>query len=343
MTALHPLARLSLAKLESPLRHVLKPVSDGAAELVFLDGNENAYGGQYCRYPEADPIAVRELFARYLASGLTHEHVWITAGSSEAIDLVLRSFCEPRNDSVCICSPSFPLYQHWACANDLELVDVPLEGERGERLALERIVAAHAKLTFLTSPHNPYGSLLDPRQVIELLERTAGIVAIDEAYIEVTAAASFARLVERFANLIVLRSFSKAWGMAGLRLGAMVAAPGAIEAVRRLAAPYLVSTPALEMLRATLADPSAIEASWQRLRHERERLARRLVELRPVKRVHPSQTHFLRVELDDMPRRVRELLQAGIVIKPLAGALVRVTVGRSEENDRLVEVLARLG
>jgi histidinol-phosphate aminotransferase len=343
MTALHPLARRSLARLESPLHHVMKPATDGVTELVFLDGNENAYGGAYCRYPDADPVEVRQLLARYLACGLTHEQVWLTAGSSEAIDLVLRAFCEPRLDSVCICSPAFPLYQHWACANDLALVDVPLEGERGERLALERIVAARAKLTFLTSPHNPYGSLLDPRQVVALLERAAGIVAIDEAYVEVAGEASYARLVERFANLIVLRSFSKAWGMAGLRLGALIAAPGAIEAVRRLAAPYLVSTPALAALRAALMDPSAIEASWERLRHERERLGRRLAELRAVKRVHPSQTHFLRVELRDMPARVRALLQAGIVVKPLAGELVRVTVGRAEENDRLVEVLADLG
>lgn len=354
MIALHPLARRSLTKLESPIRHVRKPALPCGPPLTFLDANENAHGGAYCRYPDADPIDVRQLYARYLAHecaargvaaapAITPEHVWLTAGSSQAIDLVLRAFCEPH-DTVCICSPSFPLYRHWACAYDLAVVDVPLEGERRDRLALPRILDAGAKLTFLTSPHNPYGSSLDPRQVLELVERHAGIVAIDEAYVELSGAASYVRLLDRCANLIVIRTFSKAWGMAGLRLGALVADPGAIEAVRRLAAPYLVSTPALEALQARLADPSSIEASWRQLGSERDRLARRLVELRAVRRVHPSQTHFLLVELNDAPSSVEALLQAGIVVKPLDedGGAVRVTVGRADENDRLLDALARL-
>jgi histidinol-phosphate aminotransferase len=351
---LHPLARRSLTRLINPVRLVEKPPLEDAPPRIFLDANENAYGGPFCRYPEVDPAAVRTLYTSYLdreteqrgggrTPWLTSDYVWLTAGSAEGIDLVIRAFGE-AGDTLCTTSPAFPMYEHWARAYDLSVIDFPLQGERRNQLLVERIVAAQPKITFLTSPHNPYGAPLDPGEVLGLLERLRGIVAIDEAYLEVSTDPSFARLIARFPNLIVLRSFSKAWGLAGLRLGAIIAVPSAIEAVCRLASAYLVSTPALETLHLVLGDTAPIEASWQRLREERERVAQRLAQLRAVKRVHPSCTHFLLIELHDVAACVRALAHAGILIKPLdpRAGTARITISRVEENDQLLEVLGRL-
>lgn len=326
---------------------------------LWLNANELPWDTEetlsYNRYPEPQPAALRQRLAQLWE--VTPEHVLLTRGSDEAIDLLIRSFCRPYQDAVLVTPPTFGMYAVSAALQAAEVIRVDLETPDFE-LASQRLLTAcdpRLRLVFLCSPGNPTGRLIPLAQLEALIQALRGraLVVVDEAYLE------FARLdngqpvpsatclLEAHENLAVLRTLSKAWGLAGLRLGAVIARPELISLLGGIQAPYPLPRPAIEAALSLLGTEREawVQSAVRQLIAERERLFTALYALPGVRQVLPSQANFLTVSFSDSAQAMEQLLAAGIVVRDLSdtpgleGAL-RISLGRPEDNDR---VLAALG
>jgi histidinol-phosphate aminotransferase len=351
----HPLSRGALAGLDLPDPEHREQLL--GAGVIDLASNLNPYGGELSRYPPSRPLPLQERYAAFLedelrAAGvdpapagptLQGKHVLFTCGSVEGISLLVAAFCEPKVDCVCVCDPTFPFYARAARCNDVAVRHVPLEGEDLDRLDAQAIAAHRPKLTFLCSPSNPVGTTLDPACVMELLESTSGLVVIDEAYLEFSARPSALRWLASASQLVVLRTLSKAWGLAGIRLGAVVADPLILHTLRLVQLTYAVGSPALRIAQERLGEPARVAQDVQQVRRERDRLARHLGGLEIVKRVYPSDANFLLVAFQDAAAAHRALLDAGILVADCRRQVpdtLRISVGTAEQCGRVIDVLS---
>lgn len=317
-----------------------------------LDANENPYGHpaagvDLARYP--DPHHRR--LARLLAAraGLTPEQVLVVNGSDEAIELLTRAGCRPGHDTVLTAPPTYGMYAVTATTHEVAVRAVPLlvpEFQPDVPALLAAARATTARMLFLTSPNNPTGNLLAPAAVEALLRGFDGMVVVDEAYHEFSGAPSWAARLAEFPNLVVLRTLSKAWGLAGLRVGALLADARLTALLRRLKPPYNVSGLSQELAARALADPAPMLDAVARIRAERTRLTTALAALPGVAAVLPSAANFLLVRLRGAARPVYEaLLTRGIVVRdrsrePGCADCLRVTVGTPAENAALLAGLA---
>lgn len=309
----------------------------------------------YNRYPEPQPATLRQRLARLWE--VMPEQLLLTRGSDEAIDLLIRSFCRPYQDAVLVTPPTFGMYAVSAALQAAEVIQVDLKAPDFE-LASERLLAAcdtRLRLIFLCSPGNPTGRLIPLAQLESLIQSLRGraLVVVDEAYLEFARldngqpVPSATRLLEAHENLAVLRTLSKAWGLAGLRLGAVIARPELIALLGGIQAPYPLPRPATEAALSLLGTEREawVQSAVRQLIAERERLFTALSALPGVRQVLPSQANFLTVSFSDSAQAMEQLLAAGIVVRDLSdtpgleGAL-RISLGRPEDNDR---VLAALG
>ena len=334
-----------LESLVRPNIRALSPYStardeaQGAPE-VFLDANENPFPGLgYNRYP--DPRQ-KTLKAKVSAlKGLPTENIFLGNGSDEAIDLMFRIFCTPGRDNAVAIVPSYGMYAVAADINDVEVRGVALGPDFS--LPVEELLKAadeRTKLLFLCSPNNPSGNAFEPSQLLDLVKRFPGIVVLDEAYADFSAKGSLRAAVREYPNLVVLQTFSKAYGMAGLRLGMAFADAYVIELMNRVKYPYNISQATQELALKALEAPLETET----IIAQRERLANALPSFPFVKKVWPSDANFLLVQTDDADALYAHLLQDGIIVRnrsrvPLCSGCLRLTVGTPEENDRLLKSL----
>jgi histidinol-phosphate aminotransferase len=299
------------------------------------------------RYPEPQPIELLERLAALY--GVEPSSVLLGRGSDEAIDLLCRAFCRAGEDAVLVCPPTFGMYAVSARIQGAEVLSAPLSPERGFALdpaaVLERCTAA-TKIVFLCSPNNPTGNLLEEEAMLAIAARLAGraLVVVDEAYIEFAGRASLARQLAQWPNLAVLRTLSKAYGLAGARCGALLAAPEVIALLRKIIPPYAIARPTLSAALARLR-PAALEAGQAQLAvllRERSRLQRALVALPGITRVWPSDANFLLVEFADPQRALDRAAAAGLLVRdargyPGLGRALRISVGTPEHNSRLLQ------
>lgn len=317
---------------------------------VMLDANENAFGSPAVagmnRYP--DPRQ-RELKTRLAEiCGVPNSNIFLGNGSDEAIDLLYRIFCHPGMDRVVICPPTYGMYKVYADINDVEALEVPLTGSFD--LDVPRILltgSATTKLLFICSPNNPTGNAMSRDSVLEIASGFSGVVVVDEAYGDFSDEPSLAGHIERFPNLVVLRTCSKAWGMAGLRIGIALASEPVIELLNRIKPPYNISGVAQEYALRGLRDRKAVEAWIADLKAERALLADRLAKIPSVQSVYPSNANFLLVRFNEADRIYDELVRHGIVVRNrsrLSGCenTLRITVGTPEENRRFLQVLEEI-
>ena len=279
---------------------------------VYLDANESPYENGCNRYPDPHQRLLKQRIAEI--KGVPVERIFIGNGSDEAIDGVYRVFCEPRVHNAVSIAPSYGMYRVAADINDVEFRPVPLEP--GFRLDARKLLDAtdeNTRLVFLCSPNNPSGSLLDAEEVRTVLREFPGIVAVDEAYIDFAGTESLVRSLDEYPNLVVFQTFSKAWGMAGLRVGLAFAHPEIVDRMSRVKYPYNINGPTQTLLLERLADTSAVEAQVRELVAEREKLRAALRELDAVREVWPSDANFLLVRVDD-PRKTYDRLIAERVI-----------------------------
>lgn len=324
---------------------------------VWLDANENpetpvVHRQLLNRYPEPQPAALlAELAALY---GVTPAQALITRGSDEGIDLLLRTFCRAGQDAILITPPTYGMYVVAAGLQGARVVTVPLIREKDFALDADAVLAAvrahpAVKLVFLCSPNNPTGQLLERTAVLRIVRELAGraVVVVDEAYVDFSGQPSLAAELPENANLVVLRTLSKAYGLAGARVGTTIAHPQVVAVLQKVIAPYPVPTPVLQaaLHALTPAGRAAAQDSIRTLVAERARLAAALPQLPVVKRLWPSDANFLLVEVADSARVMAAGRAAGIIWRDRTKDVpntVRLTVGTAEENNATLETLARV-
>ncbi|HSQ68709.1 MAG TPA: histidinol-phosphate transaminase, partial [Steroidobacteraceae bacterium] len=301
------------------------------------------------RYPEPQPAALLERLA--LLYGVPPERILAGRGSDEAIDLLVRAFCRAGQDAVVICPPTFGMYRVAARIQGADVIEVPLLAEKFA-LNLPAVTAAGlaAKMVFLCSPNNPTGNLLAEQDILALARELAGsaLVVVDEAYVEFADQPSLARHLDALPNLVVLRTLSKAYALAGSRCGAMLAAPEIVALLRRIIPPYAISSTTVDEVIALTEAPQRTlgAARIATLLEERELLDRRLSRLPAVSRVFPSDANFLLVQCNDPAHVLSAARSVGLLLRDFSRApglegCVRITVGTPEQNQRLLGALER--
>lgn len=332
----------------------LKPYSsarsefEGSAE-VFLDANENSFGSPaglgLNRYP--DPLQ-RELKAKIAAmKGVLPTQVFVGNGSDEAIDLLFRIFCEPGRDEVITCPPTYGMYRVSADINDVKVKEIRLTDKfQLDVPAILSGISETTKLIFVCSPNNPTGNLMSRESIVALTRQYKGIVVVDEAYIDFADEPSMIDELANLPNLVLLQTFSKAWGMAGVRVGLALAGPEIIDLMNRVKPPYNVSGLAQRAVVEAIDRESAINKWVKATKVERTLLEEKLAALNFVQRVSRSDANFLLVKVDNANAIYRHLIKEKIVVRnrnniELCEGCLRITVGTSEENAQLFDALTR--
>jgi len=314
---------------------------------VFLDANENAFGSpleqQYNRYPDPLQFEVKKRLSQI--KGVPPRNIFLGNGSDEAIDILFRSFCNPGVDNVILVPPTYGMYQVSANINDIAVKNVPLTEEF--QLNLDGIAEAideHTKLIFICSPNNPTGNSIERTDVETLLANFNGIVVVDEAYINFSRQKTFIQELTEYANLVVLQTLSKAWGLAGLRVGMAFASEEIIEVMNKVKPPYNINEASQQLALQALANIEQINNWIKETLIQRDNLVLGLKHFDFVVDIYPSDANFILVKTTDANGIYNYLVDKGIIVRnrskvELCEGCLRITVGTPAENTLLLEEL----
>lgn len=341
----------NIENLIRPNIKALKPYSSARDEYsgnasIYLDANENPYNAPFNRYP--DPLQQELKAVVSEIKEVDAKHIFLGNGSDEAIDLLFRAFCEPQQDNIVSISPSYGMYQVCAEINNIPIKKVTLENDFS--LNPEKVLAAcdeHTKLIFLCSPNNPSGNLLDSKAIAEILNKFSGIVVIDEAYIDFSPIASWLPNLNDYPNLVILQTFSKAWGMAGIRLGMAFASEEIIEVLNKIKYPYNLNILTQQIALELLADTENMKGWVDILLSERLTMEAALKTIKGVQHIYPSDANFLLVKINNAKNIYNSLVEKGTIVRDrskveLCSDCLRITIGTPEENAALIEQLKAL-
>jgi len=317
---------------------------------VFLDANENSFGSplpeNFNRYPDPLQLDLKDALSKI--KGVPIENTFLGNGSDEAIDLLFRAFCNPGKDNVIILPPTYGMYEVSANINDVEIRKVNLLPNF--QLDLEGIAEAideNTKLIFICSPNNPTGNSIVRTDIETILANFKGLVIIDEAYINFAKQHTFIQELTEYPHLVILQTFSKAWGLAGLRLGMAFASSIVIDILNKVKAPYNISQSTQDLALAALQNVGQVNEWIKVTVAERDLLSRKLLDLPMVKKVYPSDANFILVEVDNPGLIYNTLVDQGIIIRDrskvtLCEGCLRITIGTQKENDLLLSALKSL-
>ena len=341
-----------LDKLVRPNIKTLKPYSSAKDEYtgdakVLLDANENSLGSPltkwYNRYPDPYQQKLKEKLA--FVKQIAANQIFIGNGSDECIDILFRTFCEPGKDNIIICPPTYPMYEVSANINDIAIQKAPLLSDYQLNLAhIEQLVNAHTKIIWICSPNNPTGNSLDRIDIETILNHFEGIVVVDEAYINFSKQKSFVQSLIDYPNLVVLQTLSKAWGLAGLRLGMCFASPQIIGYLNKVKAPYNINIVTQELALQALEEVGQVNDMIKLLVDMRVALAQVIASMPHVIQVFPSDTNFILVKIPKARQLYEYLLSQGIIVRDrsaleLCEDSLRITVGTEQENTLLVDAM----
>lgn len=342
---------MELNKLLRNNIQTLKPYSSARDEysgeaMIFLDANENPFNQPYNRYPDPLQKELKEKIAEIKKT--ESQNIFLGNGSDEPIDLLIRAFCEPGTDNIITLNPTYGMYQVAAEINNVEVKKISLTDTFDlDNDEILNAVNKNTKIIFLCSPNNPTGNNLDQEKMITLLNHFEGLVVIDEAYIDFAPGKSLLPRLEEFPNLIILQTFSKAWGMAGIRLGMAFASIKIIDVLNKIKYPYnlniLTQQKALELIQ-----KYDEMRRWVKLIiAERVKMADLLKDLSFVVKIYPSDANFLLVKMHDAEGIYKYLVERGIIVRDrskihLCEESLRITLGTSDENNTLLKVLTDL-
>jgi histidinol-phosphate aminotransferase len=314
---------------------------------VFLDANENSLGSPllkwYNRYPDPHHVRLRQRLSA--VKGVPPEHIFLGNGSDEAIDILYRAFCEPGSDNVVVCPPTYGMYEVSAHINAVSVRKVPLTTAFQLDLeGLEQAVDGNTRIVWLCSPNNPTGNCLDRTDIETVLNNFDGLVVIDEAYVNFSRQRSWIPALTEYPNLVVMQTLSKAWGLAGLRVGMAFASAGIVDVMNRIKPPYNLNEASQALALQALDEVDQVNEMIRILVAERDRLALALREMPLVVMVYPSDANFLLVQMKGARKVYEHLLGKGIVVRdrsttPGCADCLRLTVGTPKENDQLLEAL----
>ena len=329
----------------------LKPYSTARDEFkglaeVYLDANENPYPSAYNRYPDPQQLKLKEKLG--VLKGVNPAQIFLGNGSDEAIDLLIRAFCEPYQDSILITDPTYGMYSVAGEVNGAIIKRVPLTSDfELDTHSIINTIDKTTKIIFLCSPNNPSGNLLNKDKVRGIAKAFSGLVVVDEAYIDFARDKGFIDELPTYPNLVILQTFSKAWGLAGLRLGMCFASEEIIQILNKIKYPYNVNTYTQQKALEALALPEHMKQHVNEVLDERESLRKNLNTLKTVKRIYPSDANFLLVQMNHAKQTYDRLLNANIIVRDRSSVLhcgncLRITIGTPAENERLLEILKLL-
>jgi histidinol-phosphate aminotransferase len=329
----------------------MKPYSSARDEFkgeadIYLDANENPYQSPYNRYPDPLQRRVKEELAT--VKEVRPEQIFLGNGSDEAIDLIIRAFCEPNQDSILITEPTYGMYSVCAEVNAVNVQQVLLTPDFDLDLeAFPKTFDATTKVIFLCSPNNPTGNLLSRDKILEVLKRFYGLVVIDEAYIDFAKGKSFLQELDKYPNLVVLQTFSKAWGLAGLRLGMAFASEAVINVLNKIKYPYNVNIRTQELALDALENRHVMEDWVKQIVQQRAKVIKALEKLHITKKVFPTDSNFVLVRVQDASATYKYLLDQKIIVRDRSRVVLcynclRITIGTPEENERLLNALEEL-
>ena len=341
-----------LDKLVRPNIKTLKPYSSakdeytGAAK-ILLDANENSLGSPltkwYNRYPDPYQKQLKEKLA--FVKQIAANQIFIGNGSDECIDILFRTFCEPGKDNIIICPPTYPMYEVSANINDIKVQNAPLLSDYQLNVAhIEQLVNERTKIIWICSPNNPTGNSLDRIDIETILNHFDGIVVIDEAYINFSKQKSFVQSFIDYPNLVVMQTLSKAWGLAGLRLGMCFASPQIIGFLNKVKAPYNINIVTQELALQALEEVGQVNDMIKLLVDMRIALAQVIASMPHVIQVFPSDTNFILVKIPKARKLYEFLMSKGIIVRDrsalaLCEDSLRITVGTEQENTLLVDAM----
>jgi len=332
----------------------LKPYSSARDEykdiaindMIFLDANENPFENGVNRYPDPQQLTVKKVLATI--KNVNKKNILLGNGSDEILDLLFRAFCEPNKDNIITLPPTYGMYSVLASLNAIEDRKVLLSTDFQPQI--QKILATvddNSKILFVCSPNNPSGNSFSEEVIETLLKKFQGLVVIDEAYIDFSKQESWLNRLNDFPNLIVTQTLSKAYGLAGIRLGACYASEEIIGVLNKIKPPYNINELTQQKALERLQDKEGVAQEIETILFERNQLAIALRSISFIEKIYESDANFILIKVDDANKRYNELIEKGIVIRnrtsqPLCENTLRLTVGTKEENEKLIKVLKEI-
>lgn len=351
-------SKFNLQKVVRKNIAALKPYSTARDEytgtaLVQLDANENPYssidGKHYNRYPDPHQLELKQVVAKL--KGVSESKIFLGNGSDEAIHLLYAAFCEPASDNIIICPPTYGMYQVSADTHNVACKEVRLTSDfQLDTDSILNSIDAHTKIIWICSPNNPTANALHTKDILKIIENSACIVVIDEAYIDYSSQESFTALLDRYSNLVVMHTFSKAWGLANIRLGMMFASAEIINIINSIKLPYNISGLVQEYALEVLSNPAHIALKNKLVEEtlqQRKKLSAELLQFSDVVKIYESDANFILVTIKNARSVYESLVKQGIIVRDRSGVILcenslRITIGTPEENILLVNTLREI-
>jgi histidinol-phosphate aminotransferase len=341
---------MDIQDLIRPTIKALKPYSSARDEfqgnssgMVFLDANENPFENGVNRYPDPQQRKLKAILSEI--KNISTKNILLGNGSDEVLDLIYRAFCEPNHDNIITLPPTYGMYSVLANINAIDIKEVQLDEHFQPKVDdIIKCSNQNSKLLFLCTPNNPTGNSFRPQSVERLINEFKGIVVIDEAYIDFANDESWSTRLNEFPNLIVTQTLSKAYGMAGIRLGICFASEEIISVLNRIKPPYNVNELTQKKAIELLKDKSITATQIKSILSERDALISELNTIKFVSKIYPSDANFVLAKVDDATKRYNQLIKTGIVIRnrttqPGCENCLRFTVGTPKENEKLIKTL----
>jgi len=315
----------------------------GDREMILLDANENPFNNGMNRYPDPMQLKLKKRLAE--AKHLAVEQIFLGNGSDDVLNQLMIAFCTPGKDKAVLLPPTFGMYQVCASINGIETLEVPLTADfRLDIAGINAVQSSATKIIFIPSPNNPTGNCFALEDIKSIIEGFDGLVVVDEAYVEFAIDKSVISWIDEYPNLVVVQTFSKAQGLAGLRLGMAFAHPEIIGLMNKVKAPYNINVLTQNEVMRRLEEQGLIQQQVHQIKQEKEQLLLEFKSIAFIKKVFPSDANFFLVKMDDSKRRYNELIDRGIVVRDSSKNLncantLRITVGTPDENNALVIAL----
>jgi histidinol-phosphate aminotransferase len=337
--------RPNVAKMK-PYSSARDEFKDFDSEMIFLDANENPFETNVNRYPDPQQRELKTILSKQ--KNIPTNQILLGNGSDEVLDLIFRAFCEPAIDNIITLPPTYGMYSVLANLNDIENREVLLDPDFQPNLdEISKTADKRTKLLFICSPNNPSGNLIAFEEIFQLLNTFKGIVVIDEAYIDFANAESWIEKLNDFPNLIVTQTLSKAYGLAGIRLGICYASAAIISVLNKIKPPCNINKLTQQTAIAQLQNTEKIKNDLSSLIAEKEILLKALVEVNFIKKIFQTDANFILIKVDNAEKRYAQLLENGIVVRnrssqALCGNTLRITIGTNSENKKLINTLKTL-
>lgn len=315
-------------------------------EMIFLDANENPFENGVNRYPDPKQKKVKKALSEL--RNISENKIILGNGSDELLDLLFRAFCEPNKDNIVTLPPTYGMYDVLANLNAVENRKIPLQDDFQPNVdAILKAIDSSTKIIFLCSPNNPTGNSFSEEKILNLVAQFKGLVLIDEAYIDFSDKESWLKKTDAFPNLLILQTLSKAYGLAGIRLGILYANPETIAVLDKIKPPYNINELTQQKALEKIQKYDEVKSEINSILKERSKVLKSLEQLYFVEKVFPSDANFLLLKVDDAEKRYQQLIQKGIVIRNRSNQkncenCLRITIGTEKENQKLIKILQSL-